>query len=174
MTSNAFFDFHLHPVFKKFICKYEDSYPSSRPLTELTGQFELTSHLVKLLDKELLHILGSQSCVDQLDAGHLSVGIAAIAPIEHLFTNKDDGGLFGKVLNSGLTKPLDLTYMDRVRDGQVSYFQLFIREVNIYKRLHEAGLLHMLTRQAPQSLNAPDSKPRLALSSRAGMVCAEQ
>ncbi|AUD04874.1 amidohydrolase family protein [Spirosoma pollinicola] len=168
MATTNFFDFHLHPVFKKFICKYEDSYPSTRSLADLTGKFELTNPLVSLLDQELLHILGSQSCVDQLDIGHLAVGVAAIAPIEHLFTNKSDGGLFGKILNSGLTKPLDLTYMDRVRDGQVSYYQLFIREVNIYKRLHDARHINMLSRKTPKSLDAPSSRPNLALSLEGG------
>ncbi|SOD79956.1 amidohydrolase family protein [Spirosoma fluviale] len=168
MASPVFFDFHLHPVFKKFICKYEESYPSTRSLDELTGQFDLTSPLVKLLDEELLHILGSQSCIDQLNEGKLTVGVAAIAPIERLFTNKADGGMFGKILNSGLTKPLDLTYMNNVRDGNVSYYQLFIREVNIYKRLHEAGKIHMLTRQAPQVLNSPAPIPHLALGLEGG------
>ncbi len=167
MAATGFFDFHLHPVFKKFICKYEDTYPSTRPLADLTGQFELTSHIVRLLDKELLHILGSQSCVDQLDEGHLALGVAAIAPIERLFTNKDDGGLFGKILNSGLTKPLDLTYMNRVREGQVSYYQLLIREINIYKRLHDDGRLHMLNRQSP-AFDTSRSKSNLALSLEGG------
>jgi hypothetical protein len=167
MAAPQFFDFHLHPVFKKFICKYDAEYPSTRPLSELTGLFELTSPLVRLLDEEFLHILGSQACVDQLNAGHLTLGVAAIAPIERLFTNKNDGGLFGKILNSGLTKPLDLTYMNRVRDGQVSYYQLLIREINIYKRLHDANLLHMLSRQDPV-LTMADAKPHLVLGLEGG------
>lgn len=168
MATTGFFDFHLHPVFKKFICKYEDTYPSTRPLADLIGEFDLTSPLVSLLDQELLHILGSQSSIDQLSKGPLAVGVAAIAPIEHLFTNKKDGGLFGKILNSGLTKPLDLTFMNRVRDGQVSYYQLFIREVNIYKRLHEAHQVRMLTRQSPKDLDTPSAIPSLALSLEGG------
>ena len=167
MAATGFFDFHLHPVFKKFICKYDDTYPSNRAVADLTGQFELTSHIVRVLDEEMLHILGSQSCVDQLNEGHLALGVAAIAPIERLFTNKDDGGLFGKILNSNLTKPLDLTYMNHVRDGQVSYYQLFIREINIYKRLHDADSLRMLSRQSPV-LNTSDGKPHLALSLEGG------
>jgi hypothetical protein len=166
MANAPFFDFHLHPAFKKFICQFEPTYPTKRPVADLVNRFELTSHIVKVLDEELLHILGSQACVDELDEGHLALGVAAIAPIEKLFTNKKDGGLFGKILNSGLTKPLDLAYMDRVRDGQISYYQLFIREINIYKRLQDAQRLHMLNRQAPAL--GPDAKPQLALSLEGG------
>ena len=167
MATSPFFDFHLHPVFKKFICQFEPSYPTQRPTAVLVNRFELTSHLVRVLDEELLHILGSQACVDELDEGHLALGVAAIAPIEHLFTNKKDGGLFGKILNSGLTKPLDLNYMDRVRDGQVSYYQLLIREINIYKHLQDAKRLQMLSRQTPV-LDTTDTRPHLALSLEGG------
>lgn len=168
MDTPGFFDFHLHPTFKKFICQFEATYPTGRTVQELVSPFDLTSPLVHLFDDEFLHILGSQACVEQLDAGPLTLGVAAIAPIERFFTNKDDSGLFGKILNSGLTKPLDLTYMNRVRDGQISYYQLFIREVNIYKFLQDQNRLRLLTRLAPNVLNTPSGIPTLALGMEGG------
>ncbi len=168
MATPGFFDFHLHPIFKKFICQFDDSYPSTRDVESLLGDFELTRPLVRLLDEELLHILGSQASIQQLQAGPLSVGVAAIAPIERLFSNDRDGGLFGKVLNSGLTAPLDLAYMNKIREGQVSYYQLFIREVSLYKRLHDAKKIQLLTRQNPNALANPSAIPHLALSLEGG------
>src|SRR5687768_11575026 len=142
----SYFDFHLHPTFKKYLCNFEDTYPSGRSGAELKGEIHLQNPITDVLEEELLHILESQSCVDQLEAGKVLLGVAAIAPVEEVFTGKE--GIFGKLLNSAFfTKPVDQTYFTKIRNSEISYYQLFLRELNLYKTLDKAKAIQLLSRK---------------------------
>jgi microsomal dipeptidase-like Zn-dependent dipeptidase len=140
----SYFDFHLHAVFKKFICKFESSYPTQLNAGDLSGTIDLKNALLDFADEEFLHILESQSCITQLQKGNFVLGVAGIAPIEAAFTERE--GLFGKLLNSKVTRPVDQKYFDSIRKGEISYYQLFIRELNLYKSLNDSGTLKILSR----------------------------
>jgi len=139
-----FFDFHLHPVFKKYICKFESEYPGQVPVEDIMGDLDLKNVVLDFLDTNLLHILESQACYNQLTNGNFALGVAAIAPIEAVFTEKE--GFFGKLLNSKITRPVDLQFFDTIRNREISYYQLFIRELNIYRRLRDANKITVLSR----------------------------
>ncbi len=154
-VQQPYFDFHFHPAFKQFICQFEDSYPSARDLQALRKPIDFKNPITDFLDEELLHMLASQACLEQLNAGRLTLGIANIAPIERMFSEKE--GVFGKLLNSKfLTNPVDQTVFGKIRNGQISYYQLFLRELNHYKRLGKDQHLTLLTRKSPPDLTKPN------------------
>jgi microsomal dipeptidase-like Zn-dependent dipeptidase len=141
-----YFDFHFHPVFKAFISDFEAKYPTKRPSHEFLKPFDLTNAIMDFVDSELLHILEGQSSLEQIKKGNFTLGVASIAPIEKFFSYKN--GFFGKILNSRmLTSPLDHRLMDWVREGKISYYQLFLREIQVYHFLNHTGTLHLLTRK---------------------------
>ncbi|MGV3557201.1 hypothetical protein [Larkinella arboricola] len=161
MAASHYFDFHFHPVFKQFICEFEGQYPSNRTADALLEPIDLKNPLTDFLEEEFLHILESQSCFSQLKSGQVTLGVANIAPIERLFAQKQ--GLFGVVLNSSFfTSPVDQTYMEKIRTGQISYYQLFMRELSLYQTLDKAGQVRLLSRKKPSSL-ATD-RPNLTLA----------
>jgi hypothetical protein len=143
----AYFDFHLHAVFKKFICKYEEQYPSKLPPESVIGEIDLKNAILDWIDNNFLHILESQSSVTQLKQGKLKLGVAGIAPVEAAFTEKY--GLFGRLLNSKATRPVDQRYFRLIRDRQISYYQLFIRELNLYKLLSQKNVIEIISRANP-------------------------
>lgn len=147
----ALFDFHLHPVFKQYLVAFDGQYPSVRDVEALREPMELTNPVTDFLEENFLHLLESQSCLTQLADGGFHLGVANISPIERMFAQRE--GLFGVLLNSAFfTSPVDQTYLTRVRNGEVSYYQLFLRELILYKNLRDAGKLTMLTRKKPTSL----------------------
>lgn len=161
----ATFDFHFHPVFKQYLCEFDGQYPSVRDVESLREPMELTNPVADFLEENFLHILESQSCLTQLETGGLTLGMANIAPIERMFAQKE--GLFGFVLNSAFfTSPVDQTYLRKVRNGEISYYQLFLRELVLYKKLRDAGVLTMLTRQNP--VKATGSGPFFTLALEGG------
>lgn len=166
-VQNPYFDFHFHPVFKQFITKFETGYPSTRNVQSLLKPIDFRNPITDVLDEEFLHILGSQASFDQLKAGRLSLGVANIAPIERMFSEKE--GLFGKLLTSRFfTNPVDQTIFDKIRNGQISYYQLFIRELNQYKRLNNDKQLTILTRKNPSALAHPNGNAYVALGMEGG------
>jgi hypothetical protein len=141
-----YFDFHLHPAFKKFICKFESAYPSQRSAQDLQGEIDMKNPITDFLEEEFLHILESQSCMNQLRSGDFVLGVANIAPIEEMFTARDS--FFGKILNSQFfTSPVDQKYFDLIRAREISYYQLLIRELSLYKSLRDAGIIEILSRK---------------------------
>jgi hypothetical protein len=144
MNKVNYFDLHVHATFKQYLTRFEQGFPTILKYNDLEGKIDLNS-LIGFVDEEFLHILESQSCVEQIRKGNLTLGVAGISAIEKLFTEKE--GLFGKVLNSrlGIT-PLDQEYMKRIREGSISYYQLFIKEVDLYRKLHNDKRITMLSR----------------------------
>jgi len=161
MKDNNYFDLHVHATFKQYLTRFEEEFPTKRTVNDLTGKIDLNS-ITTFADENFLHILGSQSCIEQIEKGRLTLGVAGIAAIEKFFTEKD--GIFGKALNSrfGIT-PLDQQYMDKVRGGLISYYQLFIKEVDLYRKLQNEKRITMLSRLKKINLNDADGI-HLALS----------
>lgn len=138
------FDLHFHPVFKQAITRFEEVYPSQRTAGELSEYMDLTHWLPDRINEWFLHILESQCCIRQLQAAGNVVGVAAIAPIERFFTHRE--GLFGKLLNGDFTDPFDKTCMDRIRAGEIGYYQLFLKELGLYRILRDAKVVNFITR----------------------------
>lgn len=162
---NKFFDLHFHPLFKQFISKYESVYPSGRPPEELLKEIDLKNFVTDFADTQILHILESQSCPEQMDKGGLRLGVAAISTVEKFFTNPNS--LFGKVLNSRFwTKPLDQRYMDKIRDGEISYYHLFLKELELYKKLQKNNRIAFATRHTQVTIDP--EKIILAISMEGG------
>lgn len=153
MSGSKYFDFHFHPVFKNFITSFDNQYPSPRSAGDIIGKVHLEHSLIRIMDQKFLHLLHCQSCIYQLKkAGELVLGMAAIASIEKCFSATR--GLFAKILTSrGRINPLDHAYMDKIREGDISYYYLFIKELELYKKLRDHNYITILTRKKQTSLD---------------------
>jgi microsomal dipeptidase-like Zn-dependent dipeptidase len=151
MAQPAYFDFHFHPVFKQFISRYEETYPSGRAPGELTRPMDLRSDLMDLADAEVLHILESQCCLEQMQKGGVRLGIANVVAIEHGIA--DSQGFIAKLLKSDWTRPMDPRYMKSIRLGEVSYYRMFIKELDLYRTLAKAPHIRFLTRKNPVTID---------------------
>lgn len=166
MAQQMYFDFHLHPVCKQFFTQYETDYPTGRGPDDISRVMDLQNDLTDFVDTYLLHILESQCCLNQMKQGGVQVGVANILSIEHGFA--DSNGDFANVLKSAWTRPLDQQYMKAVRLGQVSYYRLFIKELDLYRKLASKSdpRIHFLSRRHPASLK--DNAFYVALSMEGG------
>ena len=144
--SNTFFDLHFHPVFKNMLCRWEDTCDTSLTSSQLSSNLVLSSDLLKIIDREFLHILGSQSSITQLKSSQNLTGIANIASLEFGFAAS--GNFFGKLLRSKITRPLDTLYFSKVSNGEVSYYHLFLHELELYTALSadQANGVQLLSR----------------------------
>lgn len=133
MPNNKYFDFHFHPLFKQMLCNWEDNYPSSIPLDGLENNIDLKNYLLEKVDSMFLNILGSQSSVTQLQKGNVLLGVANIVALEFGFADSRKG--FGAILQSNITRPLDLRYFRNVRESKTSYYRLFLHELSMYRNL---------------------------------------
>lgn len=138
----SFFDFHLHPLFKNFLSGYEPWIYTSKCEDELTMEIDMTSNIVRLIDETVLHILQSQSAVDQIQKGSLladrnlpRIAVSNLANFEYGFA--DSRGFFGKLLKSKITKPLDTGFLKKIKQGEVSYYRMLLKELYSYVRLVE-------------------------------------
>ncbi len=132
-----YFDFHYHPMFKKFISDYEDNYPSTRTPAQLTPGIVPDNDIMNMIDRGVLHILGSQCSFDQLTKAHENLGVANIVTLEYAIASASN--IFGDILRSRIVAPLDRKYFDKVGDGKISYYHLFIKELNLYGILANIG-----------------------------------
>jgi microsomal dipeptidase-like Zn-dependent dipeptidase len=148
---NLYFDLHFHPLFKTALKRFEEKYPSKRLAEDLLGELRLRNILTREIDDEILHFLQSQCCIEQLNEGNLKVGVFGIAPIELGFAASK--GLIAKLLHSGfLTNPLDQKYFDKISSGEISYYGLFARELNLYRILQDTKNITILSRKNYKSL----------------------
>ncbi|RDC62467.1 amidohydrolase family protein [Adhaeribacter pallidiroseus] len=152
MAQQSYFDFHFHPVFKQFITRFEEDYPSTRQAPELIKAMDLKNDLMDLADEEVLHILESQCCLEQMQKGGVRLGIANVVAIEHGIA--DSEGFLSKLLKSNWTRPLDQRHMKSVRLGEVSYYRMFIKELDLYRTLakNPNEKVAFLTRKNPVKL----------------------
>ncbi|SDE85024.1 hypothetical protein SAMN05421636_10841 [Pricia antarctica] len=146
-----YFDLHFHPVSKNHLARYNDDISTKRDIDELTKAIEMSKAFKDLTDETILHTLESQCCIDYLKGGKVSLGVAAIAALE--FGVASSKGFFFSLLKSNLTLPFSKHYFDVVREGQVSYLNLFLREVEQYRALKESGVIAVLNRKNIHKLN---------------------
>lgn len=149
-----YFDLHLHPVFKQGLSKFERTYPSERKADDLARTFQLNHGLPALIDEELLHFLKGQCSAEQLKELGPSFGSASIVTLERFATHRT--GIFGKLLNGAFTDPFDKDYLAAIRDGEVSYYQLFVKELSLYRTLVAAGRMRWITRRDRTAVDAAD------------------
>lgn len=127
-----YFDFHFHPLFKNYISLYEEKFPSKRQ-DDLAAEFKLNGQIANKLDDLVLHILQSQSSINQCIKGKVRIGVTAIASLEFGFA--DSKGFMSQILKSKFTAPMDKIYFDKVRGGEISYFLLMLKELELYRRM---------------------------------------
>ncbi|KQS92850.1 hypothetical protein [Chryseobacterium sp. Leaf394] len=150
MTS--YFDLHLHPIFKNHICNYDETLPKvTKSIKDYTQPIRMTNVITNVLDDLLLHILKSQCSVTQCDKGNLKFAVAGICNLEYGFA--DSKGLFGGILKSNFSNPLDKKYFDRVRNGEVSYYRLMLMELSVFRFLHDQNVINFASRNSPKRNN---------------------
>ena len=171
-----YFDFHYHPTFKQFLSDFEEQYPSNRTAADIIPVVTPQNLALRLIDRGILHMIGSQSSLDQMKQGNEIVGVANVVSLEFAFS--DATNIFGNLLRDGAAKPLDQQYFDEVRGHTISYFHLFIKELNLYSVLANIGtykkdgvapVISVLARSKKDSINFDDCPtPKLALSMEGG------
>ena len=131
-----YFDLHLHPLFKNFLSHYDVAIPpTTRTLEELTQPVRMSNALTSVVDELFIHILKSQSSIQQCKTGNVNYAVAAIVNLEFGFA--DSRGFFGNILKSKFSNPLDKIYFEKVRNGEVSYYRLMLMELSLYKLLRD-------------------------------------
>src|SRR3954470_8083010 len=106
---NSYFDFHFHPIFKQFITRLENVYPTQRTEDELLQEMDLKNDLLDLVDEVALHILESQCCYNQVQKGGVKLGVANVVAIEYGIAASE--GFLAKILRSDITRPMDKEVM---------------------------------------------------------------
>ena len=148
-----YFDLHLHPLFKNFLSKYETLVPlPQKKLEDLTKPVRMSNALTSIVDELFIHILKSQSSINQCTKGNVHYAVAAIVNLEYGFA--DSRGFFGNILKSKFSNPLDKTFFEKVRQGEVSYYRLMLMEINLYKQLRDFkdSPIHILSRNSPKKV----------------------
>lgn len=131
-----YFDLHLHPLFKNFLSKYDTLVPLPRKkFDDLTQTVRMSDAITNVLDEMFIHILKSQSTVSQCLQGNLYYAVASIVNLEYGFA--DSRGFFGNILKSKFSNPLDKTFFEKVRSGEISYYRLMLMEIDLYKQLRD-------------------------------------
>lgn len=154
-----YFDLHLHPLFKNFLSKYDTLVPlPQKKFDDLAQPVRMSSAVTNLLDELFIHILKSQSSVSQCLQGNLHFAVASIVNLEYGFA--DSRGFFSNILKSKFSNPLDKTFFEKVRSGEISYYRLMLMELNLYKQLRDMpeSQVSILSRNvgnksAPKKLN---------------------
>ena len=137
--ASSFFDFHFHPMFKQYISNYEAQYPSTRPITNLVNNVQENNDIMNYLDETVFHFLDSQCSFNEMTAGNEMLGIANIVTLEYAIAASDN--LTGFILKEPITAPLDKHYFNLVSGGNISYYQLLLKELNLYSRIANIGTL---------------------------------
>lgn len=147
---NSYFDFHFHPVFKQFITKFESIYPTARLEEELCKEMDLENDILDVIDEVALHILESQCAWNQVQKGGVRLGVANVVAMEYGIAASE--GFLAKILRSNLTRPMDKAIMHSVSRGDISYYHLFLKELDLYRKLN-GGKLNFLTRKKQRNLD---------------------
>ncbi len=139
-----YFDLHFHPLTKNHLGAYDEKVPGKRGAAELTKKVEMSKGFMDYTDEVILRMLESQCCLEYLEKGNVRLGIAAISALELGIASSQS--FFSDLMKNNLAKPFNRRYFDVVREGEVSYLNLFLREVEQYPKLRKAGELNFLSR----------------------------
>ncbi|CAM4253947.1 hypothetical protein ZORO111903_09815 [Zobellia roscoffensis] len=154
-----YFDLHFHPMAKNHLApKPKESH--SKKANAATMPISMTKAFKDYTDENVLRRLESQCCIDYLNEAPVRYGIAAIAAIE--FGMASSKGFLADVLKSYLKKPLDDAYFDAIKEGEVSYLNLFLKEVALYlknrnlenREPHTKGSLNLIARPSKNTREA--------------------
>ncbi len=169
---NQYFDFHYHPLFKQCLSIFEDNYPSNRTQEALASKVTPNNDIVAGIDRRKLHILGSQCSLSQMQAAGESIGVAAIVSLEYAIANGASGGAAGLLLRANLVSPLDKRYFDSVAEGTISYYRLFIKELNLYSIMANIGPSRRADRTAKINILARSKNQTVDFESLTGTTLA--
>jgi len=166
-----YFDFHFHPLAKNNLL------PKSKDASKevhLTKPIVMSKAFKDYTEETVLRRLESQSCIDFLTEGQVSLGVAAIAALE--FGVASSKGFVADILGSNLKKPFDAAYFEAVKEGEVSYLNLFLREVELYRKLRDVntpkhrkeGSLNLIRRSVNAHEGMSDMLPKLVFAIEGG------
>lgn len=137
-----YFDFHFHPLAKHNLAPGNKRASDQGDTNPLTRAIPMTKAFKDFTDEKILRVLESQCCIDYLEEGKVNLGIAAISALE--FGVASSKGYVSNVLNSNLKKPIDTAYFEVVKQGKVSYLNLFLKEIERYLELETENVLDFL------------------------------
>ena len=165
---NAYFDFHLHPLFKNHLANYTESFPTDKPFVELIKEVLLSKGLMRMLDDKVLHILQSQCAADYLNTPAANLSVANVSNIEFGFA--DSQGFFATLMKSKVVSPLDSKALQKVKAGEISYYRILINELDCYRKVvNEAPhTFAFVTRKDPDSLKKLKQKVGFIMSLEGG------
>ena len=123
----AFFDFHFHPLTKRFLTEFDDRKREQDPNYTEPIHFPRLGNFV---DKLIGEVLQTQCCISQVETGQVQLGIAAIAPVEYAFASRK--GLLN-LLEWRTISPLDTDFFDFIYNSKGSYHTLFQKELGFYR-----------------------------------------
>lgn len=158
-----YFDLHFHPVAKNFLSRYHE--PEKEEISTLMETVKMSKAFMDFTDEVALRTLESQCSIEQMKTGKVNFGVAAVSALE--FGMVSSKGFFSDLIKSSLTKPFDKYYFEAVREGTVSYLNLFLREVAQYKKLVDEGKVKMYTHKNYRE-GFSENKPNLMLSIEGG------
>ncbi|MEP3211139.1 MAG: hypothetical protein ABJN95_18270 [Maribacter sp.] len=166
-----YFDLHFHPLAKNHLApQSKDTYKDGH----LTKPINMSKAFKDYTEETILRRLESQSCIAYLREGHVGLGVAAIAALE--FGLAASKGFVADILESNLKKPFDLEYFEAVKEGELSYLNLFLQEVELYRKLRDeampklqqAGSLNLIKRYPDKQDRKSDSRPKLVFAIEGG------
>lgn len=166
----TYFDFHFHPLGKKFLAQFDDLARQDRECTEpiIIPQFGW------LINRFSGRILNSQACVSQAAAGGIRIGVAAIAAIEYIFATQQGmlKLLEWEINGQDVIVPLDNRLFEFIRKGSGSYHTLLRKELSFYQWVAgQTDLRHyinLLSRKNGSNLQLQEGKLNLVLAIEGG------
>ena len=147
---DKYFDFHFHPLAKHHLApKPKD--PSYDDYGHLTRPVPMSKAFMDYTDETILRTLESQCCLDYLNDAKVRFGVATIAALE--FGVASSKGFFNDILKNNLKKPFEARYFEKVKEGEVSYLNLFLRELEEYSNLEKSDRANFLSRENMHAIN---------------------
>ena len=164
-----YFDLHFHPLAKMHLASNKDD-PSNKAKDDMEKPITMSKDFRDYTDESVLRRFESQCCVDYLDEGKVKLGIAAVGALE--FGVASSKGFIADVLKTQLKKPIDNTYFNAVREGEVSYLKLFLKEVMRYMELRKLDKDQKSTKESKLNLISRFSKNEEELDARPNLILA--
>ena len=112
------FDFHFHLLFKHYMTEGFDH----------KGNVT-TSGIAKILNEVMGGTFDSQSSPKQISESSLFVGVTSVLSMEHAFVNR--------ISKLAQTLPFRWSYVDKIKNGETSYYDDFIVQINECLNAHE-------------------------------------
>lgn len=158
------FDFHFHLLFKHFI-----SIQRNGQKLPLEKDFK-TKGVMAALDELMGNAFDSQSSPSMVKKSPLKCGVTALLAMEYAFAENISGMIRG-FSNDNL--PINWAFIDKVKNRQTSYFDLFKSEISFYaaneKALDEKfGIRFLNRKKSPGTVMDNPSKTYLAFSVEGG------